>query len=738
MTGKMFSFLMAAVFLAFFTSCGSKAPRKAESSEPESVKEPASEAAEAEPAEKEESTASAAAGGQNLILTGSFEGSTDGWNIYLEGGAAEFGAKDGEMNLDITDVGRVDYGVQLYYDGFSVYENGVYEMSFDVSSTIPRTIEWRIQLNGGDYHAYVSEKITIGPETQHISRTFTMAEPTDLAPRLCMNCGVSEGYNAENAAHTIRFDNVSLCLTDGSGIAAEELSEGPSIRLNQVGYRKNMTKIAVAAGVKEAGSFSVIPANGIKAVFTGTASAPQHNASSDEDVQLLDFSEFKEEGRYYIRLDDGTVSPAFNITDTAYDSLTDAALHYFELAECGTAVEDDTFGHGPCHTGKARIYGTDLLIDVTGGWHDAGDYGRYIVAGAKAAADLLLAREDYGDERILDIVRYELDWMLKMQDPETGGVYHKVTCANFPGFVMPEEETEELIVLPVSTTATGTFTAVMAMAAEDYAEADPAFADTCLAAAKKAQAYLDSVPSDTAGFRNPSDVVTGEYGDTDDTDERFWALAQLYRTTGEASYLDKAAKYMEAGLAGDLGWTDTSLYGYYAIAKAGYDSNNLAEAAKGFIRGKADDFIGKMSGDAYGSALGGDYIWGSNMVAANRGMAMLMAAQFSEDQRYIRGAEQQLSYLLGTNATGYCFVTGFGETSPLHPHHRPSVAKGIAQPGMLVGGPDSALEDPTAQGYLGGAAPAACFIDNDQSYSTNEVTIYWNSPLVYLIKGLPL
>ena len=338
MTGKMFSFLMAAVFLAFFTSCGSKAPRKAESSEPESVKEPASEAAEAEPAEKEESTASAAAGGQNLILTGSFEGSTDGWNIYLEGGAAEFGAKDGEMNLDITDVGRVDYGVQLYYDGFSVYENGVYEMSFDVSSTIPRTIEWRIQLNGGDYHAYASEKITIGPATQHISRTFTMAEPTDLAPRLCMNCGVSEGYNAENAAHTIRFDNVSLCLTDGSGIAAEELSEGPSIRLNQVGYRKNMTKIAVAAGVKEAGSFSVIPANGIKAVFTGTASAPQHNASSDEDVQLLDFSEFKEEGRYYIRLDDGTVSPAFNITDTAYDSLTDAALHYFELDRCSFPV----------------------------------------------------------------------------------------------------------------------------------------------------------------------------------------------------------------------------------------------------------------------------------------------------------------------------------------------------------------------------------------------------------------
>ncbi len=733
MTGKLFSFLITAVFLAFLTSCGTEAPASSESSEPESVKESVSETSEAaEPTEAPEAS-SPAVPAENLIGSGSFESGADGWNIYTEGGSAEFGVKDGAMNLDITDVGRVDYGVQLYYDGFSVYENGVYEMQFDVASTIERTIEWRIQINGGDYHAYVSGKVTVGPEVQHISETFTMAEATDLAPRLCFNCGVSEGYNEGNEAHTITFDNVSLRLTDSSKVAAEELSEGPEIRLNQVGYRKNMVKIAVLAGAEGITGFSVMPANGLTPAFTGTSPAIIHNASSDEDVQLLDFSELREEGKYYIRLDDGTVSPTFNITDSAYDNLGDAVLHFFDLAKCGTAVEDATFGHEACHTAEARIYGTDTFIDVSGGWHDAGDYGRYIVAGAKAAADLLLVYEDFGDEEILDTVRYELDWMLKMQD-ESGGVYHKVTCANFPGFVMPEEETEELLVLPVSTTATGTFAAVMAMAAEDYAAADKEYADKCLAAALKAQAYLEATPADADGFKNPADVVTGEYGDTNDSDERFWALAQLYRATGEAEYLTKAEEYMDAGLEGDLGWTETSLYGYYALAKD--KGNSLAGKASEFLLAKAMEFLKKMDGDCYSSALGGDYIWGSNMVAANRGMALIMASNISKDNKYLRGAEQQLNYLLGTNATGYCFVTGFGVKSPEHPHHRPSVAKGTAEPGMLVGGPDSALEDPAAQSYLAGSAPAACFIDNDQSYSTNEVTIYWNSPLVYLIRGL--
>ena len=79
---------------------------------------------------------------------------------------------------------------------------------------------------------------------------------------------------------------------------------------------------------------------------------------------------------------------------------------------------------------------------------------------------------------VLDEVRYELEWMLKMQDSQTGGVHHKVSCENFPGYVMPETETDELIVTPVSTTATADFCASMAMAYEYYQKFDKDFAES--------------------------------------------------------------------------------------------------------------------------------------------------------------------------------------------------------------------------------------------------------------------
>lgn len=676
--------------------------------------------------------------GENLILTGDFENGADSWNTYLEGGAATFGVKDGALALDITRTGRVDYGVQLYYDGFSIYENAVYEISFDVTSTIERTLEWRIQLNGGDYHAYASDKITVGPDAQHISQTFTMGEPTDLAPRLCFNCGFSDGYAEGDLAHTITFDNVTLCMTDDSGVAvSDDEADSPAITLNQVGYRKEMTKTAVYRGNQPIDSFTIVPsANADQAAFTGTPEPSMHNDTSDETVQILDFSGFENEGDYRIVLADGTTSPSFTISDSVYEDLGDAILRYYDLSTCGQDVDDDVFGHAACHTAEAKLYGTDTYIDVSGGWHDAGDYGRYTVSAAKAVADLLCAYEDFGDKRLLDTARYEIEWMLKMQYDDTGGAYHKVTCATFPGFVMPEEETEELLVMPVSTTATGAFAAVMAMAAVDYRGVDEAFANACLAAAVKAQSYLDTVPEDTTGFKNPSDVTTGEYGDTCDRDERFWAIAELSRATGDSAYLEKTGTLLNDSLAGELGWAETSLYGIYAIAGDASIDSALAAKAKEMLLKKADEFVRYADADSYGSALGTDYVWGSNMVDANRGMTLLMAYRLTGDATYLSHAEKQLSYLLGNNATGYCFVTGFGDQSPEHPHHRPSVAKGTAQRGMLVGGPNSSLEDPAAQGYLDGRAPAACYIDSDQSYSTNEVAIYWDSPLVYLVWGV--
>ena len=178
-----------------------------------------------------------------------------------------------------------------------------------------------------------------------------------------------------------------------------------------------------------------------------------------------------------------------------------------------------------------------------------------MVPGAKTIADLFLSYEESeavrGDDfgipesgngvpDILDEARYELEFFFKMQAAD-GGVYHKVTCAVFPETVMPEEETDPLIICPVSDTATGDFAAVMAMASVIYKDYDAAFANKCLEASKKAYDYLDAKGFENGtGFVNPEEVVTGEYPDAKTKDEFFWAAVELFIATGDTRYEERA------------------------------------------------------------------------------------------------------------------------------------------------------------------------------------------------------
>lgn len=695
----------------------------------------------------------------NMIQNGDFSEDLTNWFLYTEGGSAtQVVNSDGEMEIQVASPGTLEHAIQPYYDGFSLDTGCVYEFSFDVHSTVERTVQWRLQLNGGDYHAYVSDLITINEEVQHVTCTFTMEETSDPAPRLCVNMGMLEGCPEDMGEHTVYFDNFELYLTDDSGkVASDTSSETPDINVNQIGYLPNAEKKAVVRaeqGTDITGSFEVVNVDTEEIAFSGELESSKENAASEEQTAVADFSELTEAGTYKIVTEAFGESFEFEIGDTVYDALSESAIRMFYLQRCGEAVTDDTFGHEACHTGEAVVYGStsSSTVAVSGGWHDAGDYGRYTVAGAKAAADLMLACENYGDSfgddsgipesgngipDILDEVKYELDWLLTMQDSETGGVYHKVTCENFPGSVMPEEETDQLILAPISTTATADFAATMAMAARVFKDIDPDYQQTCLEAAELAISYLQNTPNDGVGFQNPASISTGAYDDKNDADERYWALAELYKTTGNEMWLSELKEQSIDEIGGDLGWQDVGIYGMYAYLSYGDSSDAYYQTVETRFYDLVDEAMEKADEDAYGAAIGSDgYCWGSNMHVANKGMLFLMANQLAPDEAYRTAAGRQLDYLLGTNTNSYCFVTGFGTLSPVNPHHRPSQAVGEAMAGMLVGGPDSALEDPYAQATLSENANAACYVDNVQSYSCNEITIYWNSPLVYLLTGI--
>jgi endoglucanase len=682
----------------------------------------------------------------NLISNSTFDSGTSGWSCYKQnGGSCSLSTENGKLALKVSNVGEVNYSVQVGYDIVPLYQNGVYRLKYDISSTVNRRVEGMIQMNGGDYRAYTWKGIDLTSTPQTVDYTFTMDDETDIMAKLVFNCGTQ---GTDLPEHTIYIDNVSLELIDDSNVdyGTTAVYETPIVT-NQVGYKTDAQKTAVVRNISGSGdgaSCSVVNADTNQVVYTGYLSGGTQNSSADEYDYVFDFSDVTASGNYYITC--SAVSDAsytFAISDNPYQNLLDDSVRMLYLQRCGTTVSDSTFGHTACHNTAATVYGTNETIDVSGGWHDAGDYGRYVVPGAKAVADLLYAYDAnpnlYSDNigipesgngvpDILDEARYELEWMLKMQS-SSGGVYHKVTCENFPAYIMPEYETDQLIVTPVSTTATADFCAAMAMAYEFYYDVDSSFANKCLNAAEKAWSFLEANPN--LIFSNPSDITTGEYGDTSDKDERYWAAAQMYRATGESKYLT-AFENMSAKTGMD--WSLVGDYGNIAILTMdGIDTNSTAYTkAKNAVVSQASSFAKKSASSPYGSAIT-KYNWGSNMTIADAGVILSLAYNITGDEQYADAASSQLNYLLGSNPLGECFVTGYGTVSPQNPHHRPSMAKSQAMPGMLVGGVNSSLEDSAAKAYLAGTPSAKCYVDNSESYSTNEITIYWNSPLTYLI-----
>ena len=521
------------------------------------------------------------------------------------------------------------------------------------------------------------------------------------------------------------------------------------IYVNEIGYRPEDRKVAIYSG-KEAVAYKILNQNG-DCVLEKNSSEGAYNASTEAYEVKLDFSEIKDAGEYRIMVGD-EVSVPFMVDANVYDASVQSLMRFFFLQRCGTELTEEYAGmyaHPVCHNTLARIYGTEDFREVNGGWHDAGDYGRYIVAAAVTLAALFHAIEN--DESLLKVdmqipesgqampdllteIRYELEWMLKMQDESTGKVYHKVTCASFCDFVMPEYETEELIICPFSLTATADFAACMAMAVKFYEPYDKAFADRMADAAKRAYAVMREIQV-PGGFLNPEGVVTGTYEDKNELDEQYWAAAEMYKAFGDELYKTEFENYVNQNVMHGYGWEDVASFGNLAYLSTSFPvDETIADKLRTSMVEKADALMKKCDANNYEISFDEkDYIWGSNMYVAENGSHLFDAYKITGKEEYLVAAREHVNYIYGKNPCNVCFVTGFGTNQVLDPHHRPSAAVKKAMPGMLIGGPDSGLHDPDAIRDCTGLAPALCYTDKLLSYSTNEVTIYWNSALLMLM-----
>ena len=543
--------------------------------------------------------------------------------------------------------------------------------------------------------------------------------------------------------------------------------EGPAdaIRVDQVGYLSKAPKLAMVVSDKATGPFTVALADTGRVVFHGTLGAPVEDVDSGDRVRPADFSSLTAPGTYIVDVDGVGKSWPFAVGPDVYGRTYYLAARAYYGQRCGTAVdlgpEFPGYTHAACHlTGAYHASsGRSGPHASAGGWHDAGDYGRYVVNSGIATATLLRTSEIFGRHvdavnlripessnstpDLLDEARWNLDWMLSMQD-EDGGVWHKQTSEGFAGFVPPEADTSISYVIGTghdpfkSSCATADLAAVAAIASRRFRALDAAYAERTLAAAKKAWTWLDAHPN--VLFRNPAGVSTGEYGDGDCADERFWAAAELWNTTGTAVFDAYVLAHYEefrpsVRAVGPPAWGSVAPLGLWSYALGvGGNPEAVASIRKDMLSA-ADAIVARSAAHPYRISLTrSDYAWGSNAVVANYAMQLLVANRVHADRKYVDTALEDLHYLLGRNALSLSFVTQVGANAVKHPHHRPSAADSnvLPWPGLLAGGPNAHRQDPAMQ-KLTDRPPAKMYLDDQASYATNEIAINWNAPLVFLL-----
>ncbi len=546
------------------------------------------------------------------------------------------------------------------------------------------------------------------------------------------------------------------------------------IKVDQVGYLSNAPKIALVvaqAGSQKSGRAFVVRRSGDgSAALEGNLQPPVFDPDSGDTIQAADFTKLTETGRFYLDVSGVGKSWDFDIGPDILHRTYYLAMRAYYGQRCGTAVdlgpEFPGYRHAACHLDGAfhPSSGKSGPHVSSHGWHDAGDYGRYIVNSGITTGTLLWTWELYGDRirkidlnlpesgngvpDILNEVRWNLEWMLTLQDRD-GGVWHKQTSDHFCPFIMPEADKLVTYVIGTgqapfkSSCATADFAAVMAIAARTYKPFDAAFAERCLHAAEDAWTWVNANPN--VSFRNPPGVSTGAYDDPDCGDERLWAAAELGRTTHKEIYsryfLEHYREYASTiRPVGPASWAQVAPLALWTYVLGNGEDAEAVKTIRQRSIDAADQIASRTRNNGYRNTLTTrDYIWGSNAVAANYGMQLLIANRLHANAKYTDAAIEVLHYLLGRNAFSLSWVSQVGEHAVLHPHHRPSAADGLELPwpGLMAGGPNPGRQDHEMRRLLpAGILPAKAYIDVAGAYACNEVAINWNAPLVFVLAAM--
>ena len=560
--------------------------------------------------------------------------------------------------------------------------------------------------------------------------------------------------------------------------SSESMLMHTGVFLNQAGYRPADGKVFVTNS--HGCRFRVVSMDGSVVLDEGEVIRRDvRDEATGMRLAYGDFSSVTRHGGYRIEMDDGTQSVAFRIADEVYGEVAEKALRSFYYQRCGVALDRAWIGdycRPACHIGDAGYHastGRAGELACSGGWHDAGDYGKYVHATAVAVGIMLQMYEQYpecfasdrtgipesgnGIPDFLDEMRVALDWMLTMQvtpsgSPLDGGVHVMVNSKDYT-WLAPDKDIGNRWVYGVSSVATADFAAAMALACRVFRtiEGLDERSGRYLAAALAAWSFLERHPSvfPEGGYVRPEDTRTGGYldrPDDQDMDDRLWAAVELSISTGESMYMSDSRlrdsallrkSFFEAeSFRGTLEWGDVSAFAF--VQSALHPVPGLSESRRaGFRRmlvERCESMLARGQSDGFGVILD-QYRWGSNGSVLGLAQLLLLGEKLVDAPGAFRKvALDQLHYVLGRNALGMSFVTGIGERSPRFLHHASIANDGIDAPfpGLLAGGPNADLggDQILPLHFNADTPPALCYLDHVDSWASNENCILYNAPLV--------
>ena len=556
----------------------------------------------------------------------------------------------------------------------------------------------------------------------------------------------------------------------GALLALPVLAQADRIRLNQVGFYPDGDKRAVVVGAP-AGPFEVHDAATGAVVAGGVLGEARTWDASAETVRQADFSALTAPGRYVVVVPGVGTSYPFDVQASVYGPvLRDAArMLYYQRASTPLLPEHaGAWARAAGHPDTAVVVHPSAAtaerpagstIASPGGWYDAGDYGKYTTTGVMpvwillalaerepALAALALGLPESGDAvpDLVDEALWELRWLMTMQDTD-GGVYHKLTTASFTGAPRPEDDDATRYVVQKTSESTFAAAAVFAQGARvlaPYADARPGLADSLRAAAERAWVWGTANPSvhydqDAMNAAFDPDVNTGAYIDGWAGDDAKWAAAELFLLTGDPAYWT-AYGQLGGGWTGLPEWFDPELLGDLDLwlhrdrLPPGTDANALIAEAVDIAEASLEYAATAPYGVAIGAPVpGNEFKWTSNVLPAWTGFLYYAVWKATGDDRYRRAIVDEADYLLGRNAVGTSFVTGWGTVTPQHPHHWMEYDGLPPIPGYVPGGPNPNQEDgcPSYPTTL----PAKSYVDDFCAYASMEPAVALQGPVVGLL-----